>query len=146
LFEQVYLEAVHRAGGDLTVLAQPSLLNLQFESQRNGYASAYPLACHYVVSVHPGEAQPIGRMIIDWTGDGPVAGIDLAVLPTTRRGAVGLHLLRSWLATCDHLRRAARLHVMPENPARRIYRKLGFVEDDALAFPVPMLRRPRAHL
>ncbi len=143
LFSEVYAEAARRAGSDLTPLMQPPLLNLQFESQRASYAGAYPSACHYIVACRSERSRPIGRMLIDWSGDRPVVGIDLAVLPDARRGAAGLHLLRSWVTTCDRFGRWARLHVMPDNPARLLYRKLGFVEADAFAFPRPMCRRPR---
>jgi hypothetical protein len=81
-------------------------------------------------------------MMIDWSCV-PVHTIDLAVLPSARVGAAGLHLMRAWLETCDRMQVAASLNVMPDNPSRRLYGFLGFEETEPLAFPLPMLRRPR---
>jgi ribosomal protein S18 acetylase RimI-like enzyme len=85
-------------------------------------------------------------MLIDWalaSESAPVTLVDLAVRPSARASAPGLHLLRAWLASCDQLGRAAELHVMPDNPARRLYQHLGFSETDPTAFPLPMRREPR---
>jgi GNAT superfamily N-acetyltransferase len=145
LLAETLSESVRRAGGDPALLATGPMLDFQFEAQSRGYATAYPAAHHYVVSTQR-EGAPIGRMLIDWDpgSDTPVTGIDLAVRPAARAGAAGLHLLRAWIGVCDRLGRAARLHVMPDNPARRIYQWLGFVDTDPTAFPLPMLRTARS--
>jgi hypothetical protein len=89
---------------------------------------------------------PVARFLVDWSLQRApvVSGIDVAVHPARRAGAVGLWLLRAWVSTCDWLERPAQLHVVPHNPARRLYRRLGFVETDPMAFPLPMRREPRA--
>lgn len=134
-------ESVQQSGGGAALLVAGPLLELQLRAQAQAYQAAHPAAHHYIVS-RRGPDTPIGRLLIDWTPPAATLGLDLAVLPGEREGAAGLHLLRAWLSTCDRLGRAARLHVTPENPARRLYRRLGFVETDAAAFPIPMLRQP----
>jgi ribosomal protein S18 acetylase RimI-like enzyme len=141
LLAETLAESVRQSGGNAALLVTGPLLDLQLQAQAQAYRAAHPAAHHYIVS-RRGPDTPIGRMLIDWTPPAATLGIDLAVLPDEREGAAGLHLLRAWISTCDRLGRAARLHVRPENPARRLYRRLGFVETDAAAFPIPMLREP----
>lgn len=145
LFARTQAEAFQRAGAQAELLWAGPLVDLQFDAQRLGYEATYPRAHHYI-GERAQDGRPVGRMLIDWSAapEVPVVGIDVAVLPGARGGALGLQLLRAWVATCDRLRRAAHLHVMPDNPARLIYRRLGFVETAQHAFPVPMLRRSRA--
>lgn len=145
LFRAVQVEAIGRAGGDPALLAQAGpLCALQFASQSRAYESVYPRAAHYL-ALSSRSAAPVGRIMIEWSnGEEPVTGVDVSILPTARAGAVGLHLLQAWVRTCDLLERSARLTVMPDNPARTIYRRLGFIEADGAAFPVAMTRPPHA--
>lgn len=143
LLAETLVESARRVGADAQLMSTGPLFELQFEAQRRSYASEYPHAHHYLLCSRASSA-PVGRIWIDWTppADEPVVGIDVAVLPSARAGAPGLHALRAWVATCDELGRAARLHVLPDNPARHLYRRLGFKETDASALPIPMLREP----
>lgn len=143
LLAETLVESARRVGGDAELISTGPLFELQFEAQRRGYATEYPHAHHYILSCCVSSAA-VGRIWIDWTppAEEPIVGIDVAVLPSARAGAPGLHALRAWVATCEELGRAARLHVLPDNPARRLYRRLGFKETDALALPIPMRREP----
>jgi GNAT superfamily N-acetyltransferase len=145
LLAETLTESVSRVGGDAESIASGPLFELQFEAQRRSFATTYPDAHHYIVSCRASSAA-VGRIWIDWTPPAkePIIGIDVAVLPSARAGAPGLHLLRAWVATCERLGRSARLHVTPDNPARALYRRLGFKETDASALPIPMLREPTA--
>jgi len=131
-------------GGDPGLLASGPLLDMQFRGRQASYAAAHPRARDYIVT-RSIEPTPIARILIDWSlEDAPVVwGIDVAVHPQRRSGAVGLCLLRAWVNTCDGLGRPAQLHVLPHNPARHIYRRLGFVETAPEVFPLPMRREPR---
>ena len=131
-------------GGDPWLIAAGPVLEMQFRARQSSYAAAHPLACDYV-AVHRVDQSPVARLLVDWSlQDAPVVwGIDVAVHPERRSGAVGLCLLRAWVNTCDWLGRPAQLHVLPHNPARRIYRRLGFAEIAPEAFPLPMRREPR---
>jgi GNAT superfamily N-acetyltransferase len=131
-------------GGDPGPITSEPLLGLQLGSREATYAAAYPLAHDYIVS-RWADRVPVARFLVDWSSQrAPVVyGIDVAVHPARRAGAVGFWLLRAWVRTCDWLERPAQLHVVPHNPARRLYRRLGFVETDPTAFPLPMRREPR---
>jgi GNAT superfamily N-acetyltransferase len=143
LFAETLLESVQRSGAEPSALTDGPLLELQFRARAQAYSWAYPGAQDYMVAREPDQVL-IGRLLIDWTPAGEFVGVDVAVRRAERAGAAGRHLLRAWLATCDRLGRAARLHVMPENPARLIYQRLGFLELDRDVFPLPMRREPRA--
>lgn len=136
--------ATRAVGGDPGLIAAGPLLDMQFRARQASYAAAHPLAHDYVVSSRTDQT-PVARLLVDWSlQDAPVVwGIDVAVHPARSSGAVGLRLLRAWVKTCDWLERPAQLHVLPHNPARRIYGRLGFVETDVTAFPLPMRREPR---
>jgi hypothetical protein len=136
--------SVEAVGGDPRLTATGPLLEMQFRARQSSYAAAHPASHDYVVTRRTDQV-PVARLLVDWSlQDAPVVwGIDVAVHPARRAGAVGLRLLRAWVSTCDWLGRPAQLHVLPHNPARTIYRRLGFVELDPTAFPLPMRREPR---
>lgn len=100
-------------------------LELQFLAEKQGYAATFPNAAHLIFETNN---QPIGRFLVDWSGQAAIWGIDLSVMPGYRNGGVGLAALRAWLAVCAETGRPARLSVMHDNPARLIYWRLGFRE------------------
>jgi hypothetical protein len=142
LFEANWVEAERRSIPNAVPLPA-ALIDLQFAMRERAYASAHPGARDYWVLRRHGS-EPIGRMLIDWRlgSERPVAGVDLAIGPSARHGAPGLGLLRAWVASCDRLGRSAELHVLPHNPARRLYQRFGFAELDAEEFPLTMQRMP----
>jgi ribosomal protein S18 acetylase RimI-like enzyme len=144
LLAAVHVEAQRRLGGESVVVLGGPLLELQLDAQRLAYQANHPRAVDYVVLRRESGAR-MGRMLVDWAPapGGVSVAVDLAVLPAERAGAAGWSLLRAWVTTCDRLGFSAALHVMPQNPARRLYRRLGFVEEDPLVFPVSMRRAPR---
>lgn len=144
LQRRVQAEAIERLGGDPTPFVGGPLAELQFRAQSVAYRAAYPLGCDYIVLSRE-SAHPIGRVWIDWSGQAKAAVVlvDIAVLPEARAGAIGLHLLRAFVSSCDRAQRTAELQVTPHNPARALYRRLGFIETDAESFPIRMTRAPR---
>jgi ribosomal protein S18 acetylase RimI-like enzyme len=119
------------------------LLRQQAETQMASHRAANPQAMTRIV----GNAdQPIGRIAIDWDCDGVSHGVDIAVLPQYRRTGAALHMLRAWLDVADRLGRACRLEVLRDNPAKRLYARLGFrscAEDDPQS-PVMIMQRQAA--
>jgi ribosomal protein S18 acetylase RimI-like enzyme len=113
------------------LLAGP-LLELQFASQDATFRANRPLAMRRVLRL---SDTPIARVILDWHVPGASYGVDIAVHPDHRASGAGLAMLRAWIAVADAQGRACILDVIAQNPARMIYRRLGFVEqpcpDDA---------------
>lgn len=116
---------------------QESFLQLQFRAQKQHY-EAYQNTTHYIIE-HTDQVfgQPqtraIGRLLTSRPGgaDNEIRLMDIALLPDQRGNGIGTALVQ-WLqaeARCNN--QPVRLHVAPENPARRLYERLGFqlIED-----------------
>jgi ribosomal protein S18 acetylase RimI-like enzyme len=106
-----------------------TFLQMQFASQQQWYATAYPRAEQQIVLL---DAAPIGRMIVD-TGENATTLVDISLLPVHRNRGIGGLLLRGLLERCCAARTKAKLQVLKKNPAARLYERLGFVktgEDD----------------
>lgn len=120
-----------------------AMIEQQAGWQVRAHAAAYPDAMRRAIER---DGRLIGHIVVDWHAAGEVQGVDIAVDPAERAGAPGLAMLRAWLAVADAHRLACRLTVRQDNPARRIYRFLGFVElagQSPDAPNVEMARAPR---
>jgi len=105
--------------------AKAAFLASQFDFQRRGYEASNPETELYVVS-H--GASPIGRLYVDRSGR-EIELVEISLLPDWRGQGLGA----AFLALLQDVARAGgfdgvRLTVTPENPARRLYRRAGFVE------------------
>jgi ribosomal protein S18 acetylase RimI-like enzyme len=129
-----------RYGLDILATLGMPMLEMQFDNQYRGFRAAYP-AASFLLPVTADGGEPVGRMIADWPGDGTAHGVDVAVLPDRREGAPGLLMLRTWMAVADRNGLGCSLRVLPDNPARLIYRRLGFVEADLNEMPLRMVRQ-----
>lgn len=134
-------EYYDRLGFDGIALLGEAMVRDQFDLRERAYRGAHPAAMRVIAEETGGG--PVGRFIVDWSAEDGAHGVDLAVHPAHRRGGAGLHLLRAWVATADRQDRAASLEVMPDNPARAIYQRLGFVAEDWERMPVRMRRARR---
>ncbi len=136
-----------RALRDLFVACSPlsdrlsdALFDLQFESQDATFRIAHPWAMRRIVTL---GGQTIARIIIDWQVPGVSHGVDIAVHPNHRHSGAGLAMLRAWLAVADSEHRTCTLDVLANNPARRIYERLGFVGGDGNSgAPYALMARP----
>ena len=115
---------------------QTAFLQLQFRGQQHHYA-AYPDTKHYIIerteqtSGEP-HTRAIGRLLTsrpDQTDE--IRLVDVALLPEARGAGIGTALVQWVQAQAQYDRKAVRLHVAPDNPARRLYERLGFqlIED-----------------
>lgn len=123
------------------MLPEPMLIQ-QAGFQHTAHNAAHPHAMHRIATL---DGRPVGRMMIDW-GEAGSHAVDLAVLPEFRTTGAGLHFLRAWVAVADKLGQPARLEVRADNPAARIYLKLGFQplpDPDGWSPVVTMLRPAR---
>lgn len=113
------------------------LLERQAALQIDAHRASHPCGMRRIVEDFEG---PIGRVVLDWAGLGSVHGVDIAVLPDRRSSGAGLGMLRAWLEVADAIGRVARLEVTHDNPARRLYARLGFRALDN--GPVVTMERP----
>jgi ribosomal protein S18 acetylase RimI-like enzyme len=105
--------------------------DMQFDAQASGYRSSYPDAEYLVVL--DADARPIGRMTRALTAEGMVL-VDIALIPPARGRGIGTSLLRGLQEEAGGTGRALLLSVETTNPARALYRRMGFevVQEDGM--------------
>lgn len=102
---------------------QEWFLRMQFDAQRRSYQDRFPKALNLIVFR---DDAPIGRLLTCWEGPS-MRLIDVALLSEHRRLGIGTFLLRSLLEECQARDCVLRLQVSKDNPAMRLYKRLGFV-------------------
>ncbi|TFI57765.1 N-acetyltransferase [Sphingomonas parva] len=106
---------------------QTIFLRQQFDAQHHHYRTYYSEAEWLVVQWRGAD---VGRLYFEeWPSQ--VRIIDIALLPAARGHGLGAAILQDMLALAAGLSKAASIHVEKNNPAMRLYRRLGFatVED-----------------
>lgn len=101
-----------------------AFLAQQFKAQHDYYHEHYEDA-HFLV-ITQGDT-PIGRLYWYERSAEHINLMDIALLPHWRGQGLGSALLRSLAAWADTHGQLIELHVEPCNPARQLYRRLGFV-------------------
>ncbi len=98
------------------------LLRVQWMAQRHGYQSRYPHGEHQLVLV---DGHPAGRL---WVAREPeeLRVVDVSLLPAHRGAGVGTELLRALQQEAAAAGKPLRLSVARDNPAQRLYARLGF--------------------
>lgn len=109
-----------RSGWPVEAIA--AFLQQQFNLQQRYYQEHFPDGEFWLIE-HDGEA--IGRLYLFW-GETTLQLIDIALLPECRGVGLGTALLDELLTRADSRGLAVGLHVETDNPARRLYRRLGF--------------------
>ena len=112
----------------------------QFALQDRHYRDHFPGARCLVVRA---GARAIGR-VYRARSEGTLYVLDIALVPEMRGRGVGTALMRGLVAEADRDGLAMVLHVEPDNPVKRLYLRLGFVEGAAGAVYVEMTRAPVA--
>lgn len=101
-----------------------AFLKMQFSSQHQYYQTHFPQASFDVIHV---SSLNIGRRYVCWGEEG-LTIIDLTLLPEWRGRGIGTALLRTLLGEAASRSKPVLLHVEVNNPAGRLYARLGFVE------------------
>ena len=97
-------------------------VRMQFEAQEAYYREHYHPATFDVVEV---DGERVGRLCVArWEDE--VRIVDVALLPEHRGRGIGTFLLRALLGEAAGKR--VSIHVEKENPAKRLYERLGFTE------------------
>ncbi|GAA4368448.1 GNAT family N-acetyltransferase [Nocardioides caricicola] len=129
-------------GADLAAIEpvqRRTLLTIQYRGRETQYAAAYPAAVDHIIEV---DGRPAGRILVE-EGAENVHVVDIAVSAAERGRGLGSTVLRTWCDRADETGRTLTLTVAPDNPARRLYERLGLeaVAEDPTA--VRMRRQPR---
>lgn len=122
----------------LPMAARMQLLDVQFEAQRRGYNEQYPGSEQLLIVV--GEARA-GRLWQHWSTEG-LRVIDLSLISGYRRQGIGTALLIRLQRDAAARALPVRLSVRHDNPAARLYARLGFVERSSDAMYLQLEWRP----
>lgn len=112
----------------------------QFGMQDRWYRQNYPGAQFLVVER---DALPVGRLYLQASG-GVVQLMDITLAPEVRDRGLGTILVRWLQERAGAAGLAVGLHVEQANPARALYRRLGFEEAEAEGVYVRMRWTPGA--
>lgn len=119
---------------------QVQFLTHQADAQHSHYRRTYPNA-EWLVVERAGEA--IGRLFIEIWSD-QIRLIDIALLPPGRGGGVGSAILADLQDMAAAAGKALTIHVERNNPAMRLYLRLGFAKIDEHGVYDLMEWRPEA--
>ena len=129
--------------GELAVLPWPeeqkrAFLAQQFAAQDAAYRGRWPGGRFLVVER---DGVPVGRLY-RCEQPGELRLVDVTLLPEARGAGIGSALLAGLLAEADARALRTALHVQRQNPARRLYERLGFTETGGDDVYVSMERAP----
>jgi ribosomal protein S18 acetylase RimI-like enzyme len=96
----------------------------QFVAQDTDYRRNYPNASFDVILA---GGEPAGRLYVD-RRDAEIHILDIALLPAFRGRGIGTAFLRQLMEEADTAGKPLTIHVELNNPARRLYERLGFGE------------------
>ncbi len=102
-----------------------AFIRMQFDAQTKHYATHYAERSSFDVILVDGG--PAGRLIVH-RGEHDVRIVDVALMPAFRGKGVGSELLRALLDEADAAGQSVSIHVEHDNPALRLYARLGFVK------------------
>ncbi len=105
-------------------------LQMQFDAQHKFYQEQFDQAEFLIIER---EGQAVGRVYTDRRED-EIRLIDIALMPETRAQGLGSALLEDLLEEGQHTGLPVRIHVEKNNPAMRLYIRLGFrqIEDQGV--------------
>ena len=104
-----------------------TFLQMQFNAQHHYYQEQFAEASYQVILQ---DEQPVGRLYVD-RGSDEIRIIDIALLSAARNQRIGSFLLQQILDEATLSGKRVVLHVEKDNPALRLYQRLGFqVKED----------------
>lgn len=114
-------------------------LNMQFNAQHTYYQEHYKGAAFDLILL---DGEPIGRLYLtQWEDEMRV--IDIAILPEYRNRGIGRAIYDDIMAEAKAAGKTVSIHVEQNNPARRLYDRLGFrPEGDESGIYVLMVWHP----
>ena len=117
---------------------QEAFLRMQFNAQRQWYAMAYAGADHQLIVV---DERPAGRILV-FRENSVARLVDIALLSEYRGRGIGTQLLHELISQCEKDGVPLRLQVLKNNPARRLYERLGFKKTGEDSMYYEMERKP----
>lgn len=107
-----------------TVEQKDAFIRMQFAAQDTHWREMRPGARFDVILL---DGEPAGRIYVDRL-DHEIRIVDIALLPAQRNRGVGTTLIRGLLDEAHGRGVPVTIHVERQNPARRLYERLGFTQ------------------
>lgn len=115
-------------------------LTFQFNAQHQHYQQHFPSADFCIIyladdCLSDGVTKPndIGRLYIE-RGEQEIRLVDITLIEHARGQGLGSYFLKQLIAEARVANTCISLHVEAENPAKRLYQRLGFVETGEQSF------------
>ena len=105
-------------------------LDQQFNAQRAHYRKHYPDARFDIIER---GGQAIGRLYVAQLKQ-EIRLMDISLIPAARNSGIGGNICVEIMARAERLGSIVSLHVEDDNPAKRLYERLGFAEIGAVSF------------
>ena len=108
-----------------------AFLRFQFKAQHTHYQQTYPQARYDIILM---GSERIGRFYVERMQN-EIRVMDIALLPEYRNQGIGRLLMQEVLIEAERTPpKLVSLHVEPENPAKRLYERLGFMVAGEVSF------------
>jgi ribosomal protein S18 acetylase RimI-like enzyme len=107
----------------LDAATEALLIGQQFQAQQTHWRARFPDAR---VDIVTDQDRPAGRLWVDLAAD-EIRLVDISLLPAYRGRRIGEGLLRELMAQAARRTVPLRLNVALDNPALRLYQRVGFV-------------------
>ena len=120
VYASTRLEEVAQTGWPQPMI--DTFLAQQHDAQHAHYTAHYPGIIRYAIQ-HAGAN--VGRLYL-YEGASDLRIVDIALLPDARGNGIGAALLTDVIAYAQARGLSASIHVEQQNPARRLYLRLGF--------------------
>jgi ribosomal protein S18 acetylase RimI-like enzyme len=114
----------------------------QFDAQSAHYAQHYRGMTSDVIVV---DGAPAGRLLVArWAEE--IRIVDVSLLPDFRGRGIGTGLLRELIAEAGKAGKRLSIHVEVNNPAMRLYRRLGFAPVGEVGVYLLMVLEPQVKI
>lgn len=128
--DNLFIEAVYRSTREKelaltnwTEQQKQAFIIMQSMAQLADYKKNCPGAVYQIIIY---KKQAAGRFYT-WENENEIRVIDITLLPAFRGKGIGTHLLKELIEKSNAFQKKISLHVEPDNPALKLYSRLGFV-------------------
>jgi len=97
-------------------------ISQQFSAQYQHYTQHYCTDAFNIIEL---DNKPIGRLFVDYW-DNEIRIVDIALMPENRNTGLGTYFFHQLFAQAKSSGKSVTIHVEHNNPARRLYERLGF--------------------
>jgi GNAT superfamily N-acetyltransferase len=126
-----FLESLYRVGREAELAMTPftaqekdRFIQQQFAAQTQHYHTNYCSDFFNIIEVDGNNA---GRFFVDyWSNE--IRIVDISLLPEFQNSGLGTYLMKKILKEGHAQDKPVTIHVEEQNPARRLYERLGFKE------------------